>query len=249
MKERHEVEICTYWSDKIKEEKIKKFLKVHQHVFNSNFNRKDYETKFNENIYGESIITLAYVNGKCVGSRAFWRNDIDGVRSFQPTDSAVFKEYRGMGIHSKMTMSATNELKDKEYIYMYPNDNSLGVYKRLGWNVVDHKKYRLFNFKRDNNDIETIDREYLKWMLSSKNNKLKYIVKNDQYYLVRKRKYNLYLVIAKIDIEFVYNLKKAKYPILLVYANDGKYGRGIVTTTRNVPLEKKVPLHKMDTLF
>lgn len=243
------VEVYTYWTNEIKSNEIQEFIKIKNAVFSRKFNYEKFNIKFLENIYGPSIIVLAYLNKKCVGARAFWRNDIDGVLSYQPTDSAVLKEYRGMRIFSSMTQAALCELNDTEYIYMYPNDNSLGAYKRLSWNVVDHKKYKIYNPFKDSEEIEKIDTEYLDWMLSSESENIYYTVSKGVYYLIYKRKYNLYLVISVINKSYIKDLKKALFPILLVYTKDGRFGRGIVTTTRNIPLEKDIPIYKMDTLF
>jgi len=249
MKSPDNIQIYAYWTNEINSEEIHEFIKIKNTVFSRKFNFKKFEIKFLKNIYGPSIIVLAYSKNQCIGARAFWRNDLNGILSYQPTDSAVLKEYRGKGIFSSMTRAALSELNDTEYIYMYPNDNSLGAYKRLGWNVVNHKKYKIYNPYKDKNEIDKIDDEYFEWMLSSESEKIYYTVKKGIYYLIYKRKYNFYLIVSEIEKNDIKNLKRALFPILLIYTENGKFGRGVVTTTRNIPLEKEIPIYKMDTLF
>jgi len=244
-----EVEIFTYWTNEIDIKTIEDFIKVKGEVFNRDFNYKDFEVKYLNNIYGPSVVVLAYFEDECIGIRAFWRNDLSVTESYQPCDTGVLLNYRGMGVFSRMTKAALKKVNDKVYIYNFPNDNSLEAYKKIGWGISEHKKYRVFNSFKDVNLIDMIESKYLEWLLSSENEKLYYYKIRDIYYLLYRRKYNLYLVVGKIDGNYIGNLVKAKYPILLVYAVDGRFGRGVVTVTKNIPIEKKVPIFKFDTLF
>src|SRR5690625_2869954 len=249
MKCSDEVKIYTYWSNEIQDETIKDFIKIKNDVLNSEFNYESFEVKYKENIYGPSVIVLAYSKNECVGIRAFWRNDLEGIESYQPCDSGVLLDYRGLGTFGRMTRAAFKEVNEEVYIYSFPNDNSLMAYKKLGWGISEHKKYRVFNSFKDLDLVDMIESDYLEWLLSSENEKLYYYKKRDFYYLLYRRKYNFYLVVGKIHENYIGNLVKAKYPILLVYAVDGRFGRGVVTVIKNIPIEKKVTIFKFDTLF
>ncbi|WP_338470953.1 GNAT family N-acetyltransferase [Niallia sp. XMNu-256] len=253
MKYSDEIKILHYWSDQLPETAINDFIYIQRRVFQSNFNIKRFKKKYFENIYGPSIIVLAYYEDRCIGARAFWRNDIHGNKAYQPCDTAVLEEYRGKGIFGKMTKVALNQNIKDSYIYNFPNDNSLGGYRKLSWEISLHMKYKFFNSKVDINNIDRIDSSYLKWLISRtynpNYNSLYYSYIKGSYFLVKKRKFNLYLIIGEVDREYALNLPKTRFPIHLVYSTKGYFGRGVVFATKNIPENIKIPLYKMDTLF
>ncbi len=69
---------------------------------------------FSENIYGESIHTVVYNNGKPVARRSFWRNDLeDGYICYQPIHTYVEPEMRRKGIFSRMTQVAIEKARGR----------------------------------------------------------------------------------------------------------------------------------------
>lgn len=251
MKYIDKIRVLYYWTDQISNQAVNDFIYVQEKVFKFDFNISKFKKKYIENIFGPSLISLAYLEDKCVGARAFWRNDLNGVKAYQPCDTAVLSKYRGRGIFGKMTKVALNQINKNTYIYNFPNDNSLEAYKKLGWKISYRKKYKFFYSKNDIKHIDKINAIYLDWLFSSSHNinNLYYSHIKNNYYLLKKRKYNLYLIIGEIDKPYTYHLPRAKYPIHLVYSPKGYLGRGVVFATKNMPDDIKIPLYKMDTLF
>jgi len=133
-RENSELKLC--WSHDVSEKEINDFIEIMNNVFGYYMNKSLFEKKYLNNIYGSSILVLAYKEDKCVGARAFWRNDIENIKSFQPCDTAVLKEARGEGIFTKMTLKALEEIGDDVLIYNFPNDNSIPGYLKLVGNYI-----------------------------------------------------------------------------------------------------------------
>lgn len=248
-----EVKIDVIWSNNINKNAINDFLEVHREVFSSNYNENKFHRKFTENIYGPSIIVLAYIGNKCVGARAFWRNNLDGLKAYQPGDTAVLKEYRGFGIFTKMTYKALEVIGDDTLVYNFPNDNSLPGYLKMGWDFHSRKRYKFYNPFKDYKEVDRIENDYMNWLLTDKDldfdDSLFYTKINGEYYLLKKRKFNLYVIIAKLDKVYISYFQKAKFPICLCHSLKGYVGRGLVTVTRNINEDINIPLYKIDTIF
>ena len=131
MEKGKEIQLNAFWSGSVEDKHIDDFISVQQQVFNNKYNRLIFERKFLNNIYGKSLIVLAYHENKCVGARAFWRNDIGNYTAYQPCDTAVLEEYRGLRLFSKMTNVALERIEKDALIYNFPNNNSLPGY--LKW--------------------------------------------------------------------------------------------------------------------
>lgn len=253
MKSLGEIKIDLFWTDNITKKAIKDFIKVQNEVFNADFNENKFYKKYIKNIYGPSIIVLAYKGGICVGARAFWRNDINDLKAYQPCDTAVLSEYRGHGIFREMTCEALKIIDGDTLIYNFPNDNSYPGYLKMGWKLYNKKKYKLYNPFKDYNLVDKIEKKYLKWVLDGLdldfNKSLYYTRIMNSYYLIKRRKGNLYVIIGEIDEESTFYLSKAKFPICLIYSDQGHFGRGLVTVTRNLKREIYIPIYKIDTIF
>lgn len=253
MKPFKDIILKAIWTNNISKEDMMDYIDIQVNVFKSGHNLKKFQKKFQDNIYGDSLIILAYSENKCVGARAFWRNDIEGMKSYQPCDTAVLEDYRGYGIFTKMNEKGLNNIEEDTLIYNFPNDNSLPGNLKMGWEVHTRKRYKIFNPIRDTKEIIKIDEKYLEWLLNDTNSKnidlLKYVRLNKKYYLLKKRAKNIYLIIGEIHKESALFVSKAKFPILLHYSSKGYIGRGIVTVIRNSNKEINIPLYKIDTLF
>lgn len=248
-----DIRIEFFWSNSISDDAMNDFILVQNQVFTTEFNKYKFNRKYKKNIYGPSIIILAYINDKCVGARAFWRNDIQGMKAYQPCDTAVLKEYRRLGIFTKMNKKGLEIIGKNSIIYNFPNDNSLPGYLKMGWTFHSRKRYKLFNVFKDSKEIEKINSDYLNWLLTDKeldfNESLYYTKIFSKYYLLKKRKYNLYVIIAELDEKYILYFKRARFPILLHYSPKGYFGRGLVTVTRNIEDKINIPLYKIDTIF
>lgn len=248
-----EVKIDVIWTDSISSKAINDFIKVHKQVFSSNYNECRFHRKFTKNIYGPSIIVLAYIENECVGTRAFWRNDINGLKAYQPCDTAVLRDYRRCGIFTKMNYAALDAVVQDELIYNFPNDSSLPGYLKMGWTFCSRKRYKLYNPFKDYKEVDKIENDYLNWLLTdSENNFNKYLYYthiSGYYFLIKRRKYNLYVIIAELEKSQILYFKKAKFTICLHYSLKGYFGRGLVTITRNCDGNIDIPLYKVDTIF
>ena len=197
------------------------FLYVFNTVFDLDYDLNWFNWKYLENPYGESYIVFAYENENIAAIRAFWRNDIDKNLSYQPCDTAVLKEYRGMGIFSKMTKFALDEVGDA-FIYNFPNENSLPGYLKIGWEINKYgyleKVIRKSNLKEKTKYIED---EYLLWKFSnSPLNKYYYIEIKGDFYLLTKRKNNIYYILGRFHGNHKENFEKASSSVLFNYTTE-----------------------------
>lgn len=241
------------WIDSISEKETRDFVYIQDIVFRNNYSIKKFQKKYNDNIYGNSLLIFAYYDDKCVGVMAFWRNDIEGMKAYQPCEMAVLEECRGHGIFMKMNDKGLNYIGEDTLLYNFPNDNSLPGYLKIGWTLHSRKRYKIYNPLTDLNEIMKIDKQYLDWLLNDTNSKnlelLRYICLAKKYYLLKKRLKNMYIIIGEIQKESILYITKAKLPLLLHYSSKGYIGRGIVTVTRNSNIELNIPLYKIGPLF
>jgi len=246
-----EIKLC--WSHDVSEKEVNDFIEIMNDVFGHTMNKSLFEKKYLNNIYGSSVLVFAYKDDKCVGVRAFWRNDIEDIKSFQPCDTAVLKEARGEGIFTKMTLKALEEIGDDVLIYNFPNDNSLPGYLKLGWQVYTRKRYKIFNPFRDFSLIDKIPEDYLKWMLSDINSdfekKYCYTKVLGRDLLIKQKRGDMYVIIGEIIGGNFRNLSKIKKRLLLTFSEKGYVGRGIVIVSKNMRSKVHIPIYKMDTLF
>lgn len=253
MKQLNNLQLEVIWTNRIKKEEILCYVNNQERVFKGVYSVEKFQKKFLENIYGESLIILTYIDNECVGSMVFWRNDIEGAKAYQPCEMAVLNDFRGLGIFSKMNDEGLKYIEENTLFYNFPNDNSLPYYKKIGWNIHSKKRYKLFNPIVDGKEIIKIDKKYLEWLLNgTKINSvdlLKYIQINKKNYLLKKRFKNMYLIIGEIPYESTAYIKKAKLPILLHYSSKGYLGRGIITVTKHQNEEVIIPLYKIGPLF
>lgn len=160
-----DISIKAYWTNNIDEKAISDFIWIHNNVFKSNFNECKFNRKYKKNIYGPSIVVLAYINKRCVGARAFWRNDIGNLKAYQPCDTGVLAPYRGLGIFTKMTFKAIDVVGKNVLIYNFPNNHSYPGYLKMGWELKDIKRYKVYNPLQDYIEIDKLPDDYLTWLV------------------------------------------------------------------------------------
>lgn len=248
-----DITIKSKWTDDISNKDIDDFVIVLKQVFGTEYNHYKFQRKYMNNIYGSSLIILAYVGEKCVAVRTFWRNDIEGSKAYQPCDTAVLEEYRGLGLFTKMTRKALGLIEQESVIFNFPNDNSLPGYLKMGWSIKSKHRYKFYNKFKDNASIDMIENEYMRWLLTDNrldfNKSLYYTISNSSYYLLKRKSYNLYVIIGEFDATFANKLRKAKCPICLYYSQNGYLGRGLVTVVKNLSENNNIPFYKVDTIF
>lgn len=196
------------------------FLNLFNKVFNLNYNLDWFNWKYMDNVYGASYMVFAYDKEKLVGIRSFWRNDIGKTISYQPCDTAVSKEYRGRGIFSQMTRLALEEVGGN-FIYNFPNENSLPGNLKLGWEIDKYAYLALVGKKSSlKSKTQYIEDDYLVWKFAKSPLRRYYYYEHQrETYLLYKRKKNLYYVLGRINNLSKKHFEKAYFPILFNYTN------------------------------
>ena len=241
------------WSDKLDEKYINDFLFVEQTVFGDVWTREMFNRKFIENIYGLSLIVVVYVEGRPAAARSFWRNDVCKKEAYQPGDTCVISEYRGLGLFTKMTKVALEFLSGNEVIYNYPNNNSYPGYLKMGWSLVGeyYQRVLLFNNQYYKEDKEVLDIGYARWWLLQFNGVFS-IKRGKDYFLVRKNPKRPFLyILARVNKETAALFTKTSPFAICFFMSQKKtwYNSHLNTihvVSRNGNLA--IPLWKMDAI-
>ncbi|MFN3218070.1 MAG: GNAT family N-acetyltransferase [Acidimicrobiales bacterium] len=93
-----------------------------------------------DNPFGESPMWVAESDGRLAGFRAFMRWELDGPdacrwRAVRAVDTATHPDFQRMGIFSKLTSGAVDEMRDEgvDIVFNTPNDQSRPGYLKMGW--------------------------------------------------------------------------------------------------------------------
>ena len=124
MKPVKDIKIEVIWTNSISKDEIICYVNTQKNVFKNVYSVEKFQKKYLDNIYGDSLIILSYLDNKCVGAMAFWRNDIAGMKAYQPCEMAVLDDVRGYGIFSKMNNEGLKYIEDDTLLYNFPNDKS-----------------------------------------------------------------------------------------------------------------------------
>lgn len=193
MEGNNNVEYVLRWTDQIDEQFIDDFLEIENAVFGG-FSRELFDRKYMANIYGPSLLTIAYLDNEPIGADVMVRNDIYGRIAFETSDTCVSEKCRGKGVFRTITEKEVDEIiskYDNPIIYGFPNGNSYPGYVKMGWTVLRkfYPMFFLFPFLYNREYPQKIDIEYAKW-LSVSSCKFYYFKKCGKYYLAsRGRKY------------------------------------------------------------
>lgn len=212
------------WSNQVDETFIEDFCFVENEVFKNDYNTLLFKKKYIDNIYGNSVLSVVYIDGAPSAARALWRNDIEGREAYQPGDTCVLDICRGKGIFSEMTRLTVSMLKPEAIIYNFPNSNSFPGYIKMGWRLVCEYHLVLLlsnkNYKKEH--VLDLDETYANWWLSG-NPQIRYIKRGNAYYIVRKypRPY-CYKVISKVNEDIAFKFKKIKGLALIFYSSQRK---------------------------
>jgi GNAT superfamily N-acetyltransferase len=93
-----------------------------------------------DNPFGRSFMLVAETDGRVIGLRAFMRWAFkaagDDVRAVRAVDTATHPDYQGMGIFTKLTTAALEQLTDEAaFVFNTPNEKSKPGYLKMGWRV------------------------------------------------------------------------------------------------------------------
>jgi len=102
-----------------------------------------------ENPFGGSPMWVAESDGRLAGFRAFMRWELDGPaaladagstarrrwRAVRAVDTATHPDFQRMGVFSKLTLGALEEMRDEgvDIVFNTPNDQSRPGYLKMGW--------------------------------------------------------------------------------------------------------------------
>ena len=94
-----------------------------------------------DNPFGPSLMLVAECDGRLIGLRAFlrWRFECDGraIEAVRAVDTATHPNYQGLGVFSRLTLSALQELQSEaDLVFNTPNAASRPGYLKLGWREV-----------------------------------------------------------------------------------------------------------------
>lgn len=243
------------WSNEIDDIFLDDFLNVENAVFGG-FSKQIFEQKIINNIYGLSLLTIAYLGEEPIGADTMIRNDFRGQICFETIDTCVLEKCRGMGVFSTITKKEVEEIMGvypEAYIYGFPNANSFPGYVKMKW-FVQHQLYPSFFispflYNRDN--PEFIDFEYGEW-LSRSSQKFYSFKCGRNYYLIRQgRKY--FQMIGRIELKTALLFERKKYPGIIkclsrrgMFLRNKKYHGSIITYKRASIV---IPYWKCDTFL
>ena len=188
------------WSNSLDEKFIEDFRTMCSTVFNYNFTFEEFRRKFLDNIYGESLLIVVYIDGKPCAARALWRNDINGFVSYQLGDACVLDSCRGKGIFSQMTIKAVAMLPKNALIYSFPNHYSFPGHLKMGMLLLHDYHQKLLtsykNFVLEHPQM--MDDKYFSWWIKGRN--LMYTKCDGHYFLICKdNRPFCYRVIAEVS--------------------------------------------------
>lgn len=186
------------WSDKADEKFIKDWQWVENAVFGC-FDDNVIKRKYFDNIYGPSLMIVAYLDGKPVGADALWRNDANGQEAYQSDDTCVLEAARGRGVMTGFTQRELSMAPEGSYIYGSPNGKSYWAYKKMKWNEIEMYPRIFCSYRKYIKEhLEKMPFEYAKWWIVGSNKF--HIKRGGHYYLISTtdRKY-LANLIAEVD--------------------------------------------------
>ena len=243
------------WSDNITPEEILDFRSVANNTFGSNYLTEEYfKAKFLDNIYGPSLLFLAYWDGQPVGARACWRNDLDGKEAYQSADSSVLPSFQGKGVF-RAILERTAEFAAENtqvILYGFPNNNSYPVYKKLGWSVKQLYKKLFFPGFSSKNGISYINAEYALWWVKRRRN-ICHIQRRGVWYLVKQsNKPGRGIILGSVDREVALRFPKANSFLWLLFcyveSNSPQQNRCMINAAfYNCP-DPNAPWYKLDAI-
>ena len=184
-----------YWSDEIPDGAVDDFLAIENRVlYHGGFTKELFERKFRDNIYGPSLLILAYVDSRPVGVHVAWRNDIGGQRAYQGTDACLLP-VKGAIIFPKMLMLVKEKVGDECPIYGFPNSKAFPVHRMMRHKVLaEYRSVWCFSLRQyAREEPLKIPASYARWWLAKTGTPLMSLRLLSHLYVVRivKKKWGL----------------------------------------------------------
>ena len=210
------------WSDNLSEKFIQDFLFVLGDTWHSggDKSRKSFERRYLNNIYGNSLLTIVYADGKPAATDAMWRNDIGGRKAYQTIDTCTLEQYRGKGLFRQITEKELSLLEKEVLVYGFPNDKSFPGYVKFGWQVLEKgKTHFCLTLRRCCKAFQgEIDFEYAKWYLAEKQDRVSYVKILNNYFLVIPTGRSLVaqiIGVASRETAMLFEPFNIRYPLLI----------------------------------
>ena len=190
----HQILIKSCWTDDLSGTLKTDYNHLANAIFGDFVTEDYYKAKYENNIYGPSLLTVVYVDGVAAGTDVMWRNDLNGVKAYQTVDTCVLEQYRGMGLFKRMTNHELELLGSETLVYGFPNANSYPGYVKMGWKV----QY-LYKTLCLVSDEEPIPLDYAAWWIKTQPS-ITCAHRNGTYYLIRKNhKTPVATLIGRVD--------------------------------------------------
>lgn len=241
----HQIQIKSCWTDAPSSEIRADYTSLANTVFGTFVSDAYYKVKYEDNLYGPSLITVVYVDGKTAGTDVMWRNDIEGRQAYQTVDTCVLESFRGMGLFKKMTQYELDLLGRETLVYGFPNANSYPGYVKMGWH-----EQRLYKTLCRPQDGDKIDDDYAAWWMKAQAG-ITHIQTTGTYYLIRKHgKSPLATLIGQVDATTARQFPETKGIWLLKRFNNKS---SIYNKNKLIPLvcnrpKEEIPYWKIDAI-
>ena len=169
------------WTSEVDDQFIKDWTYVERSVFGK-FSDEYIKRKYFENIYGDSLLLVAYLDGKAIGAYAFWRNDVNGEKAFFSSDLCVMEEGRGKGVMTGMINVIISKVPAGCLIFGSPNTQSYPGVKKMKWNCTPiYISFFVLSFFYLREYRQKMPLDYAKWWIVGQN---KYHIKRGRHYFL-----------------------------------------------------------------
>lgn len=99
--------------------------------------------KYLDSAFGEAVLHVIEQDNEILAFGTLWPFEFNYkgqlLRAFQPCDTIVSKKARGKGLFRKLNEARKQYAKNvnADFIFNFPNENSLPGYLKMGWSFVD----------------------------------------------------------------------------------------------------------------
>lgn len=207
------INILTLWTSEIDAALEHNIMSCFNETFSQTKDPNYFQWKFRDNPFGESLHVIVVNQGRVIGSRVFWRLDIEGYEAYQCVDTSILPEYQGKGLFKSTVLKALDIIGDK-LIYNYPNELSGPAYIKSGWKVEKNSTSVKVNFTnlmlKSAATINWSERE-LRWRFENNPEASYYAMKKGEfYYIFSVRRKNLFILLFKTKFNLDLDLVKSR---------------------------------------
>ena len=253
--------IRTVWTNEIAPEEINDFRQVVNAVFGDFCTEEFFKAKYLDNIYGPSLLFLAYADGRPVAAEALWRNDLDGKEAYQSAETCVLRDCPVKGLFGAMLRhkAAFAAAKKGAPLYCFPNNESLPGFLRMGWRPKPFFKKIFIPGVSSEKKLPPIDAKYAQWWLIRRPGICR-VKRLGRYYLVGDNPQGFSRVLGRVDRETALKFPKSQRFLWRFYVDSDKpsfYNRSfrnfdLKATPRmtyyNCEEDPNVPIWRMDSI-